>query len=100
MAQTPPGFDLTTHPNGTWPHTGAPERTELGIPAWQTNPSQQQDIMAELCNKLAWAIGSTYRMPYSNKRTLVRRVAWAMMGDLLVEHGYPSKVAKYMDPTK
>lgn len=84
-----------THPNGTWPHPGEPELVRLGVPATETNPSMQQDAVAELTNKLAWVIGSVYRMPYSNKKSLARRVAWEMMSDLITEHGYPSKIAKY-----
>lgn len=95
MADTPPGYDLTTNNRGTWPHTGEPEALQLGIPAWDTNPALQQDMVAELANKLAWAMGSTYRMPYSNKKSLVRKVAWQMMQELIIEHGYPSKIAKY-----
>lgn len=98
MVQTPPGYDLTTrqtHPHGTWPHPGEPEQATLGIWAMETNPSMQQDVVAELTNKLAWVIGSVYRMPYSSKKSLARRVAWQMMSELVTEHGYPSKIAKY-----
>jgi len=98
VAETPPGFDLTTqqtHPNGTWPHPGEPEPELLGIPAQHTNPPMQQDVITEMANKFAWVIGSTYRMPYSNRKTLARRVAWDIMRALVTEHGYPSKIAKY-----
>ncbi len=86
------------HPNGSWPHTGdltqEPPAKSLGIPAWSTHEALQQDACVELANKLAWALGSTYRMPYSSKATLARQYAWTLMQETVIEHGYPSKISK------
>jgi len=54
----------------------------------------QQDVCVELANKIAWALGSVYRMPYSSKRTLARSYAWKLMQEIITEQGYPSKIGK------
>lgn len=97
-SEIPPGYVLTTalrdHPPGSWPHPGSPEPLTLGVPAPETHSQLQQDVVAELANKLAWVLGSVYRMPYSNQRTLARKVAWILMGEIITEQGYPYKIAK------
>jgi len=66
----------------------------LGIPAFQTVADQQQDVYKELLNKIAWAIGSTYRQSYSGTRSNVRAEAGKVVRALIWEHGYPASIAK------
>jgi hypothetical protein len=66
----------------------------LGIPAAPTASDAQFDILAELTNKISWAIGSTYRSPYRNRSTRVRSRAIDIAGDLLDSEGYPRHLAK------
>lgn len=66
----------------------------LGLPPLQVLPHLQQDVAKELVNKLAWVLGSTYRVPYSNIRTGARAYAWRIAKAVLQDHGYPSKIAK------
>lgn len=66
----------------------------IGIPAALTVPDLQTDAFQELCNKLGWAIGSSYRTPYRNPRTGARRLAIDMAGRLIQEAGYPAHIAK------
>jgi len=51
-------------------------------------------VAKELCNKIAWVLGSTYRVPYANMRTEARQYAWRIVKKVLEDHGYPSKIAK------
>lgn len=61
----------------------------IGIAADATQPLLQSDAYKELANKLAWAIGSTYRVPYANVRTAARRAALRLAQDLVAAQGYP-----------
>jgi len=80
-----------------------PDRTEpdgrdpIGIQADRTLPTLQTDCVKELLNKLAWALGSTYRVPYGNKGASARVRAWELAKLVLTSEGYPSKIA---DPNK
>lgn len=71
-----------------------PDDHPLGIEASETTPALQTDAFIELVNKLAWVLGSTYRVPYSNKSTFARQYAVTMAGAVRRDHGYPSKIAK------
>ena len=66
----------------------------LGIPPLDTHLALQTDVAKELCNKIAWVLGSTYRVPYANMRTEARQYAWRIVKKVLEDHGYPSKIAK------
>jgi len=66
----------------------------LGIPADQADGDAQADILAELTNKISWAIGSTFRSPYRNRSTRARSRAIDIAGDLLDSEGYPRHLAK------
>ena len=68
--------------------------TPLGIPPLDTHIALQTDVAKELCNKIAWVIGSTYRVPYANMKTDARQYAWRIVKKVLLDHGYPSKIAK------
>jgi len=66
----------------------------LGIPPAATQPLMQTDAFKELVNKLSWALGSTYRKQYGQKRSPVRLVAQQMATSVMVVHGYPAHLAK------
>lgn len=66
--------------------------SQLGIPASEAQAALQSDAYKELVNKLAWALGSSYRMPYTNMRTLARVWACDLAKQTIIEHGYPSAI--------
>jgi len=72
----------------------SPEKGSLGVPASSTQPALQQDVFKELVNKLAWALGSTYRQPYGNRRSPVRTEAQKLATQLILAHGYPWSIAQ------
>lgn len=59
-----------------------------------THPALQTDAFKEVINKLAWALGTTYRVPYSNSKTLCRQWALELAKQTLKSHGYPSKIGR------
>jgi len=74
---------------------GLPTSTDtLGVPPLETHLALQTDVAKELCNKIAWVLGSTYRVPYANMKTDARQYAWRIVKKVLEDHGYPSKIAK------
>lgn len=68
-------------------------RDPLGVPANQTQEALQTDSYKELINKLAWALGSTYRTQYNNTRTPTRQLAARLARAVLISEGYPGKIA-------
>ena len=80
--------------DGSSKNGAEPEAPRLGIPAADTVPALQQDCVKELINKLAWAVGSTYRANYSNMKAPARVLAWRIVKRILSEQGYPSKIGK------
>jgi len=66
----------------------------LGVVASETHAALQTDAFKELVNKLSWALGSTYRQPYSGVRSPARQYAIKMAQAIMRDHGYPSKIAK------
>lgn len=66
----------------------------LGIPPHEAQISLQMEATKELVNKLAWALGSAYRRPYSNMRTPAREAAWSLVKQVIRDHGYPHHLAK------
>jgi len=68
--------------------------TPLGIPPIEAQPQLQTDSYKELINKVAWVLGSTYRVSYSNRRSPARLVAQRIATALIRECGYPSSIAK------
>ncbi len=66
----------------------------LGIPPLDTHLALQTDCAKELVNKIAWVLGSTYRVPYANIRTEARQYALRIVKQVTKDHGYPSKIAK------
>lgn len=65
----------------------------LGLPTGGAQPELQMDCYKELINKIAWAIGSAYRLPYNNQTTLSRQAATTLARDLVNRHGYPNHIA-------
>lgn len=90
MAQTP----LPIGPDPRY----ADEMTRLGIPAHLTEPGLQSDVFKELINKFAWAVGSTYRRSYNQRRSNVRVVALELAIKVLESEGYPSFISKDLSP--
>jgi len=78
---------------------GKPIRTDrsdtpMGIPPSEAQIGLQQDICKELVNKVAWVLGSVYRVNYSNMSTPARAYAWRIVKKVIEDHGYPSKIGK------
>lgn len=70
----------------------------LGVDGDATQVSLQTDIFKELINKLSWAIGSTYRRPYNNRRMRVRELAVKVATRLVSQEGWPSHIQKERAP--
>ncbi len=68
--------------------------TPIGIPASESQIGLQQDAVKELINKVAWVLGSVYRVNYSNMSTPARAYAWRIVKKVIEDHGYPSKIGK------
>lgn len=92
-------MERQTQANGTVAVGGAKGPTAdmpesvLGVPASQTHPALQTDSFKELVNKLAWVLGSTYRVPYSNQKSVARQYALRITSAIMRDHGYPSKIS-------
>lgn len=72
----------------------APVDTPLGIPPNESQIALQADVVKELANKVAWVLGSTYRVNYSSMRMPARAYAWRIVKKILEDHGYPAKIKK------
>ena len=83
-------------PNGPPPllEGSLPADEPLGIPPHEAQTALQTDICKELVNKIAWVLGTTYRRPYSNMKTVARGEAWEIVKQLIKDHGYPDKIRK------
>jgi len=66
----------------------------LGVPASRTHEALQTDAFKELINKVAWALGSTYRTPYNNTRSPTRQLASKIARHVLETQGYPGKIER------
>lgn len=69
----------------------------LGVPPSEAQPALQSDAFKELLNKLAWVLGSTYKVQYSSPRHPARAYALRMAKRLIQDHGYPRKIATRPD---
>jgi len=67
-------------------------RSRLGIPASVTFPPLQTAAFKELVNKLAWALGTTYRVSYASARADSRRLATELAGELIKSEGFPAHI--------
>lgn len=81
----------TTRKNAPAPQE-RPER--LGVPSSETVIGFQTEVFKELINKFAWALGSTYRAPYSNQRSPARQLAIAIAKHVVDIQGYPEYMRK------
>jgi len=80
------------------PRNGVADEVEvLGVPACNTHEALQTDAFKELINKVAWALGSTYRTPYNNTRSPTRQLAAKIARHVLETQGYPGKIER-VDP--
>jgi len=53
----------------------------------------QEEILAftrELTNKLAWAMGTFYKVPYSGRQTVIQQYVMRATRAILRDHGYPN----------
>ncbi len=66
----------------------------LGIPPHEAQSALQQDAFKELINKIAWALGSTYRQSYNTRRSPARQAAVVLARETIREHGYPLNISK------
>lgn len=71
-----------------------PSAAPLGVPASRAFAPSQTQAFKELVNKFAWALGSTYRMPYQLRNSPVRSVALELASSVVSEHGYPEYLTK------
>jgi len=70
------------------------EPEPLGLPAPETIVAFQTEVFKELINKFAWVLGSTYRRPYSNKRSECRQLAISIAMNVVLKQGYPEYMRK------
>lgn len=64
----------------------------FGIPSQLAQPALQSDAFKELVNKIAWALGTTYHVPYANQRTVGRRWATELAKNTIASQGYPARI--------
>jgi len=94
LKESPSGPSRAASSNEVPPLDQLPEGA-LGIPASHTHPPLQQDSFKELINKLAWTLGSTYRAPYSGKRSPAREYALRIARQVMKDNGYPRQIGKF-----
>jgi len=73
---------------------GPKDPDPLGVHVSLTHEALQTDCFKELINKIAWALGSTYRTPFSNTSTATRILARQMATSVVRTQGYPAKIAR------
>lgn len=66
----------------------------FGIPPREAQDALKADAYKELINKIAWVLGSTYRVNYSNTRMPARKYAQILVGAIIRDHGFPKDLAK------
>jgi len=89
--------DSSVRPRGGAPSTngaalGKLPDAALGIPGLETHPGLQTDSFKELINKFAWVLGSTYRVPYSGKKSPAREYALKIAQAVQRDNGYPRQI--------
>ena len=72
---------------------GAQTEGALGVPASAVVPALQSDAFKELINKLAWALGSTYKAQYGNVHSPARAAAVRLAKMVIARHGYPRHIS-------
>ena len=76
---------------GSLPRPTASE--PFGISAYEAHSQLQTDSYQEIVNKIAWVLGSTFRVQYSNRRSPARLYAQRIATAIVKAHGYPSKIS-------
>jgi len=71
-----------------------PPDERMGVAIPDAKPELTYDMMRELGNKIAWAIGSTYRVPYRSKHSEAVKAAGLAALQVLDHHGYPAHIRK------
>lgn len=66
----------------------------LGLPSHETQVALRADVYKELINKLAWALGSTYKVNYSNGRLPARLYVNRLVSRIVADHGFPRSTSK------
>lgn len=74
--------------------SGQRPQDAFGIPARDAVAARQTEAYKELVNKIAWCLGSTYRVQYSNQRSPIRVYAQRIARAVVRDHGYPAAIAK------
>jgi len=70
------------------------EEHPFGIPTGDAQEDLRADVYKELINKIAWALGSTYRVNYSNSQQAARKYANRVVGRIISDHGFPHSIKK------
>jgi len=81
-------------PSPSLPAVPEPPWPQLGLDPLHTQPALQQDVYKELVNKLAWVLGSVYRVPYGNRKSPPRNVALKLAAEVIKTQGYPRQIAR------
>ena len=68
--------------------------TDIGISVGDSHPALTTDVYKELINKIAWAIGSVYRVPYRNKTEPARELAQEFANQMIEAAGYPKHIGR------
>ena len=70
------------------------DTTEMGISVEDSHPALTTDIYKELINKIAWAIGSVYRVPYRNQTEPARNLSKEFANQVIEAVGYPKHIGR------
>lgn len=62
----------------------------IGVHVDSTTDGYRSECIKELTNKLAWAMGTFYGVPYSSRATRVHGYVARAARAILRDHGYPS----------
>ena len=61
----------------------------IGRAISEVSPEEILVFTRELTNKLAWAVGSFYKVPYSGRQTVIQKYVFRCARAVLRDHGYP-----------
>lgn len=81
------------HPTAATPGEALVARP-FGLPSQETQVDLRSYVYKELINKIAWALGSTYRVNYSNVKMPARQYANRIAGKVISDHGFPHSIKK------
>jgi len=66
----------------------------LGIPQADTQDALKADHFKALINKVAWVLGTSYGVGYSNINLPARKYAQRIVGRIIRDHGFPRELSK------